>query len=246
MEYQNHREKNGEIEIDLLEIVKILFSKFWIIFCAGILSAFIGFAISAYVLAPIYESTTKIYILKKTDSATVTYTDVQLGTQLTKDYAELINSRYVIQKVIEQLSLGDMEYEELKKKVLVDAPTDTRIVSITVKHTNPELAMKIANCVREVAEKHIQNVMDIEAVNVVEVANMPTKKSSPSILKWTLVSGIAGAFLACSVVVILFLLDDTIKSSEAVEKYLGLSTLTMIPVILEDNPERKRKMKRKK
>lgn len=242
---ENHRENNNEIEIDLLEIVHILFSRFWIVLCTGFVTALICFAISAYVLAPIFESTTKIYILNKTDNTAVTYTDVQIGTQLTKDYAELINSRYVLEKVIDLLSLEDMEYEDLMKKVSVNTPVDTRIVSITVEHTNPELAMEMANCIREVAGAHIQNVMDIEAVNVVETANMPMEKSGPSVVKWTLIGGITGAFLTCAVIIIIFLLDDTVKSSEDVEKYLGLSTLALIPVISEDNTAKKRKMKRK-
>ncbi|MDE6603577.1 MAG: protein-tyrosine kinase [Lachnospiraceae bacterium] len=241
---EDHRENNNEIELDLLEIVHVLLGRFWIILCAGVIAALAGFVVSAYVLAPVYESTTKIYILNKTDNTAVTYTDVQMGTQLTKDYAELINSRYVIQKVIDLLSLEGIEYEELMKKVSVDAPADTRIVSITVKHTDPALAMSIANGIREVAEEHIQNVMDLEAVNVVETANMPMEKSGPSILKWTLIGGMAGGFLACAAIVIIFLLDDTIKSSEDVEKYLGLSTLAMVPVISEDNTGRK--IKRKK
>lgn len=243
---EERRENKNEIEFDLLELTHILLGRFWVVLCAGVITAVAGFVISAYVLSPVYESTTKIYILNKTDDTTVTYTDVQIGTQLTKDYAELINSRYVIQRVIEKLSLEEVEYEELMKKVSVDAPADTRIVSITVEHTDPELAMRIANCIREVAEEHIQNVMDLEAVNVVETANVPEEKSGPSILKWTLTGGLAGGFLACAVLVILFLMDDTIKSSEDVEKYLGLSTLAMVPVISEENTARKRKSKRKK
>lgn len=242
---ENHRENNNEIEFDLLEIVHILFSRFWIILCAGFVAALVCFAISAYVLAPVYESTTKIYILNKTDNSAVSYTDVQMGTQLTKDYAELINSRYVIEKVIAKLSLEDVEYKDLMKKVSVDTPVDTRIVSITVEHTVPEMAMGIANCIREVAGEHIQNVMDIEAVNVVETANMPIEKSGPSVVKWTAIGGIAGVFLACAVILVIFLLDDTIKSSEDVERYLGLSTLAMIPVISEDSTAKKRKIKRK-
>lgn len=242
---ENQRENNNEIEFDLLEIVHILFSRFWIILCAGLVTALVCFAISAYVLAPVYESTTKIYILNKTDNSAVTYTDVQMGTQLTKDYAELINSRYVLEKVIEQLALTDMEYEDLMGRVAVNTPVDTRIVSITVEHTNPEMAMRIANCIREVAGAHIQNVMDIEAVNVVETANMPLEKSGPSVVKWTMIGAVIGVFIACAVILVIFLLDDTIKSSEDVEKYLGLSTLAMIPVISEDNTAKKRKMKRK-
>ena len=75
---------NDEIEIDLREVVILLISKAWLIVTVGIFTALIGFAISAFLIAPTYESTSKIYILNKQQENTVTYSDVQLGTQLTK------------------------------------------------------------------------------------------------------------------------------------------------------------------
>lgn len=240
---ENHRE-NDAIEVDLLEIISVLFSRFWIIFGSGLLAAAIGFVISMFVLTPTYESTTKIYILNKSESTTVTYSDVQMGTQLTKDYAELINSRYVLEEVIRILALSEMEYQDLLDMVSVQTPTDTRIVSITVADTDPQQARDIANCIREVAGEHIQNVMDIDAVNVVEEANMPTDKAGPSVPKWTLFGGVLGAFLVCVVILVHYLLDDTIKTSEDVEKYLGLSTLALIP-IAADESNVKQKTKRK-
>lgn len=239
-----NRRENDVIEVDLLEIIHILFSRFWIIAGVGLLAAAIGFAVSMFVLTPIYESTTKIYILNKSESATVTYSDVQMGTQLTKDYAELINSRYVLETVIGQLSLAEMEYKDLLDKVSVDTPTDTRIVSITVTDTNPRQAMEIANCIREVAGEHIQNVMDIDAVNVVEEANMPKIKAGPSVPKWTLIGGILGVLFISAVILVHYLLDDTIKSSEDVERYLGLSTLALIPIASEDGGVKQKSRKK--
>lgn len=240
---ENHRE-NDAIEVDLLEIISVLFSRFWIILGGGLLAAVIGFVISMFILTPTYESTTKIYILNKSESTTVTYSDVQMGTQLTKDYAELINSRYVLEEVIKILSLSEMEYKDLLEKVSVHTPTDTRIVSITVTDTDPQQAMDIADCIREVAGEHIQNVMDIDAVNVVEEANMPTAKAGPSVPKWTLLGGVLGVFLVCLVILVHYLLDDTIKTSEDVEKYLGLSTLALIPMAADESNV-KQKTKRK-
>lgn len=240
---ENHRE-NDVIEVDLLEILSTLLGRIWIILGAGLLAAVVSFAVSKFVLTPTYESTTKIYILNKSESTTVTYSDVQMGTQLTKDYAELINSRYVLEEVIAKLSLTEMEYQDLLDKVSVHTPTDTRIVSITVTDTSPLQAMDIANCIREVAGEHIQNVMDIDAVNVVEEANYPTEKAGPSVPKWTLLGGVLGIFLACAVILVHYLLDDTIKTSEDVEKYLGLSTLALIPVTVDENNV-KQKTKRK-
>ena len=235
---------NDVIEIDLIEVLHVLLGRAWMIILVGITAAIIGFAMSFFVIRPTYESTTKIYILNKSDSQTVTYSDVQLGTQLTKDYSELINSRYVIEEVIQKLKLN-LDYKELKDKVNVSSPTDTRIVAITVSDYDPVVAMNIANAIRESASAHIRNVMDIDAVNVVESANMPTEKSSPSYFKWTLIGGFLGCVLMCVIVVVRYLLDDTIKTSEDVERYLGLSTLGLIPIIEDSNATDKKSKKRR-
>ena len=240
---ENQREYD-EIEIDLREIFHIIISKIWLILGVGLFAALACFVVSKFILTPYYDSTTKIYILNKTDNTSVTYSDFQMGTQLTKDYAELINSRYVLEEVIRELSLEE-DYQELLKKVNVSTPADTRIVSISVEDEDPVQAMNTANCIRDVASEHIQNVMDIEAVNVVETANLPVKKAGPSVTKWTLIGGIAGILLIVAVILAGHFLDDTIKSSEDVERYLGLSTLALIPLATEEMTDRKKKKNRR-
>lgn len=223
-----------EIEIDLREVFLILLGKAWLILLVGIFTAALAFGLSQFVLDPVYESTTQIYILNKQDNDTVTYSDVQLGSQLTKDYAELIQSRFVLESVMEELQLFELDYEEMLDKVTVSTPADTRILAITVEDTDPMLAMEMANSIREAAAVHIKNVMDIEAVNVVDTANLPTEKSGPSVIKWTAVGGLIGVLLVMSIVMIWYLTDDTIKTSDDVEKYLGLSTLALIPMEVRD------------
>ena len=231
------------IEIDLGAIFSILLDRLLLIFFVGLFVALLGFGASNFVIAPTYESTTGIYILNKEDNASVTYSDVQIGTQLTKDYAQLISSRYVLENVIQQLSL-ELDYAELNKKIDITTPTDTRIVNITVSDNDPVVAMNIANAVREVASEHIRNVMDIDAVNVVETANMPTKKASPSVMMWTLIGGFIGVILMSALIILNFILDDTIKTSEDVERFLGLSTLALIPMAEEEEAEHHKRRRR--
>lgn len=226
---ETNRNQVDEIEIDLREICLLLFSKLWLIILTAVFTGAAAFGISMFLIQPTYDSTTKIYILNKQEENTVTYSDVQLGTQLTKDYAQLITSRLVLEKVIEELQLKDMDYEGMLRKVSVETPTDTRILSITVSDADPVLAMQIANSIRESAAQHIKNVMDIEAVNVAETANLPTQKASPSVMKWVAGGSAAGAFLVVAILLLVYFLDDTIKTSDDVEKYLGLSTLALIP-----------------
>lgn len=223
--------ESGEIEIDLGEILGIIAHKLWLILIIAFLCGGISFAFSKFVLPKEYESTTKIYVLDKdsADNSSV-YTDLQVGSQLTKDYAQLITSRYVLETVIERLGLEDIyDYDEFYHKVAVNTPTDTRIVAITVTDTDPATAQKMADLIREVSSEHIETVMDIDAVNVVEEANYPEDKSSPSCSLWTIAGTAAGFILTAAFFVIYFLIDDSIKTSEDVEKYLGLSSLGIIP-----------------
>ena len=96
---------------------------------------------------------------------------------------------------------------------------------------SPEAAQQIADEIRNVASVHITNVMDIEAVNIVDYANYPREKASPSVGKWTLIGCALGMLLAIGVLVLKYILDDTVKTSEDVEKFLQMSTLAMIPMM---------------
>ena len=173
---------NDEIEIDLGEIFHLILSRLGVIILSGIILGVISIIGTMLFITPQYESTTKMYVLSKQDSNTLTSQDMQTSLSLTKDYAELIKSRTVTEGVITQLNL-DMTHEELLKKMTVDSATDTRILSISVRDADPYVACEIANAIRDVAANHIKNVMDIDAVNVVETANIPEQKVSPSISK---------------------------------------------------------------
>ena len=85
--------------------------------------------------------------------------------------------------------------------------------------------------------------MDIEAVNVVETAFLPTQKSGPNVKTITFLGGVLGVLAIVAVVIIEYLMDDTIKTADDVEKYLGLSILAMIP-LSEGEKQSKRKKKK--
>ena len=125
-------------------------------------------------------------------------------------------------------------YEQLAGKISVSNTSDTRIIGISVEDYDPARAQYIANAVREVAAIHIRAVMDIEAVNVVDEANLPTVPSKPSKKKITGLGFLIGVALISGILVLRFFLDDSITSSEDVEKYLGITTLAVIPIMQQE------------
>ena len=231
---ETNQQNQDEIEIDLLELLRVLWSKIGYVILAALALGLLMVLVSKVFMKPQYESTTKMYVLSKQDSSsTVTSGDLQASSLLTKDYAELIQSRQVVETVIAQLNL-DLTYEEFLNKITVTTQNDTRILSITVKDEDPY--------VRVAASDHIQNVMNTEAVNVVDEANIPDEPVSPSIKKNGLIGAIAGAFIAIVIIIIVYLTNDTIQTSEDVERYLGVSTLGIIP-LAEGQKKSKKKNK---
>ena len=236
---------NDEIEIDLGEVFHLVISKLGVIILSGILLGVLSIIGTMLFITPKYESTTKIMVLNKQDNNTLTSADMQTSTQLTKDYAELIQSRTVLEGVIAQLNL-DMTYKEMLNKVSVETSSDSRIVSISVTDEDPYTASEIANAVRDMAAEHIQSVMDIEAVNVVDTANIPNEKASPSLAKNGVIGGLLGVIIAMAAVIIIYLTNDTIKVDEDVERYLGLSVLGSIPFSEKESRSKKKKSRKRR
>ena len=79
---------------------------------------------------------------------------------------------------------------------------------------------------------------------MVETADMPTEKASPKVGMLTLVGGFLGVFLVAVAAIVAFLMNDTVKTSEDVERYLDLSTLALIP--LKEGEVKSRKVARKR
>ena len=246
---QNNRDNRDDvIEIDLVELLGVILHNLWIIIVSGVIVAAAALLVSYFIITPKYESVTKIYVISKTNADTMTYSDLQAGSTLTKDYKELVKSRPVLEEVLAETGI-DVELKDLEEQITVEVPTDTRIVSITVEDKDPYEARIIADSVRIAASKHIREVMDTEAVNVVEEASLPIEKSSPSILKNTAIGYAVGLFLAIAIVIINYIMDDTIKTPDDVEKFLGVSVLGSIPYSendLSDKAEMERYEKKKK
>ena len=234
--------------IDLVEVFQVIRHWLWLIVLVALACGTAAYAFSKFVLPEEFESTTKIYVLDKSGAGGTnsqsTYSDLQVGMQLTKDYVELIKSRTVLEAVMKDNHLDQTyTYEQFAETVNVQTPADTRIVTITVTNHDPALAQKLADDIRKRSGELIIDTMQIDAVNTYEKANYPDRKSAPSCGRWAVVAALIGALAVSAIVIVRYLLDDTIKTSDDVEKYLGLSNLALIPfdesVMTEDEDSSK-------
>lgn len=230
----------GKMGVDGRKLYDSVMQHIVVILLAGVAAALGVALITQLFLKPQYESETKMYVLTKQSSGTLTNGDMEASTALAKDFAEMVTSRTVVEKVIAQLSM-DEDYEILLQNVNVITSSDTRVITITVTDNDPYRAAQIADCLRDESAEHIQQVMNAETVNVVEKANIPDDKVSPSLMKNTFAGALGGIILALLIVLLMAVMDDTIKTSEDIEYYLNISALGVIPMIQTGNGGKKKK-----
>lgn len=222
--------EQDKFEIDVFQLVKVLWKRKFLIVLAAIIAGLAAFAYSSFVIQPQYTSTTRIYVINRNqaDKPGLTNQDLQAGSYLVKDYREIILSQGVLEKVVAEQSLA-MDAKTLGRKVSVTVPADTRIVSISVRDGKPEEASRIANALREVAAQKIISVTKVSDVTTLEEARPATSPSSPNIRRNTMMATVAGVGFVTVIVLLVELLDDRVKRPEDIEEVMHLSLLGVIP-----------------
>lgn len=215
-------------EIDFAELFFVFKKNIIAIALCAIIGAAAAFAYTINFMTPIYTSSSMIYIFSKTTSIT-TAADLQIGSQLTVDFEILGTSRPVLEKVIMNLGL-DASYDDLLRIVEIENPTDSRIIKITVKNPDAQLAADIANDIADVLADRVAQVIDTDKPSSVEDAVPAEFPTSPSPKKNTAVGFMAGLILAAGFVLIRYYSDNTIKDEDDVRKYLGLGTFASFPL----------------
>ena len=222
-----HNQEANMIEIDVLSLLRTIWRKKFLILLTAILTTGLAFAYSAFLATPQYDSTTRLYVVTQSsdNGAGITNQDLQAGSFLVKDYKEIILSQDVLKNVTTTLGITD----DIKEKITVNIPVDTRILSITVRDSDPNQAATIANTLRDEAAKKIIEMTKVSDVTTLEAA-LPAENPSTPQTKRNLVLGfIVGAFLATALVLFLEVLDDRVKRPQDIEEGLGMTLLGLVP-----------------
>jgi len=182
---------------------------------------------SFLIATPMYEATSKLYVLNQKDSA-INLSDLQIGSYLTSDYQEVFDTWEVQQMVIENLQL-DCTRKELRDMVEIENPASTRMLYITVTSSNPRMAAAIANEFASVAKKYISDTMETDEPSIMSQALEATKPIRPRRILNTLLGFLTGGMLATIACIIIHMIDDKVKSADDIRQACGLETLAVVP-----------------
>lgn len=241
---ENNRTRvDDTMQIDLLRLFFVLKKKIWLMILVGVLFAAAALTYTHFRITPMYTSTSTMLVLTK-ETTLSSLADLQMGSQLTSDYKVLIESRSVLEQVINNLDMN-ISYRTLRNNLRITNLQDTRILSISVDMPDPELAKTVVDEISDVSSAYIEDKMEVTtAPKIIEYGEVPTAKTSPDVRKNTVLGFLIGVMLVAGITVVLELMDDSIKNEDDVEMYLNLPVFAVVPN-KEPNTSGKKKSNKK-
>lgn len=222
-------------ELDLFDYVRIIRRKWWLIALVVISVSTLTGVYSIYVKEPIYEASTKIIVNQTASRSAVTQLDLnQINTniQLIDTYKEIIKTPVILDRVVEEYPQFQLTTEALIGKINVSSVNNTQVMTLIVKDNSYNKAAEIANAITEVFKEEIPSIFNIENISILNKAKFEPQvrphQVEPNVSVNLAIGFILSLMIGIGIVLLLEYLDDTMKSEEEVERYLGLPTLTMI------------------
>ena len=219
---------NEETTIDLLEVLKILWRKAWLILLCGAVAALLAFCITRFAIKPTYRTQITMYVNNRVEEGkTLSQSDLNAAAKLVDTYSAIIRSDTVM-NVVATRTGTDMSLASMKRKVSAQAVNNTEVFNVYVVDTDPTRAASIANAIADVFPDIIADIVVGSSAKVIDRATVPTDRYSPSYKRNVMLGAAAGIFVMAAIVLIRAFLDDSIASPSDLED-LGYPLLAVIP-----------------
>lgn len=243
-----------ENTVAVWDILLSVVGKWWLILLVAIL---FGGVMKVYIDATYvdsYESYGSIFLVEKTEDqfgiGEISYTGMVMD-----DYIYRVSTEENFRKAVGLLSdelravyrdshsqVDEKELEEyiqrvcasinwsyLRSATSIENVENTHYLRVVVESTDPILSYAATNAVLKASLVSLSDFFGVEEVAIDEQPRLSYAPASSKSYTMALLAALIGAALVVGVLVLLYLRDDKINTSEDVEKYLGLPVLAMIP-----------------
>lgn len=226
-------QKNEEVEIDFGRVFHAIMKKAWLVGVIAVLCAVLTFVGTFFFVTPMYEAGAKFYVnnsnLSLGDaSLSISSGDLTTSRSLVDSYIVILKTRETLVDVLDYAG-AQLTPSELRKMLSAEAVDETEIFQVTVTHSDPQTAERLANAIAYILPKRIGTIIDGTSARVAEAAVVPSSPSSPSYSKNTIVGFLLGFFLTVVVVALREIFDTTIREEEDVAQSCKHPILAAVP-----------------
>lgn len=220
------------VEIDLKRLFQALLNRIWIIIVVAVLCGVLALVGTRLFVDPKYEATALFYVNNTTtmeDIGGISSGDIYTAKSLVDSYIVIMESRATLDEVIEYADL-DITYHSLQSMISAAAVNETEIFRVSVKCTDPAMSVKIVEALAYVVPQRIATIIEGSSAKVVDYTDqVPTTACSPSYPKATIWGILLGLALSVGAVVLVEIMDVTVKDEEDLKAICPYPVLAQVP-----------------
>lgn len=214
----------------LLELLHLLKKHLKLVIALPLACALAVGGYSFIAMKNTYTASVSMYVLVKQGDASNSsslYSDLNASQMVTNDVATLLKSDRVVAETAKDLGMADLKGYD----TVITSSTTSRVITLAVTGNDPQKTADVANKMAEEVSGVARDVMNVESVNVVDSAKVPTAPSGPKRPLYIAVGFLAGLFAAVAIVVLADMLNTKVRSEEELEELLGVPVIGRIPVM---------------
>lgn len=194
------------------------------------LACMLAAGVYSFVMMPnTYSATVSMYVLVQQDNANSSSltSDLSASQMVTNDVATLLKSDRVVNETASSLGLESLT----GYKTAITNSTTSRVLSLEVTGPDAQMTANIANKMADEVSTVAHDVMNVDSVNVVDSAKVPTAPSGPKRPLYMAVGLLGGLFVAVAIVVVEDMLNTKVRDQEELEELLGVPVIGRIPAM---------------
>ncbi|WP_086074485.1 YveK family protein [Paenibacillus camerounensis] len=223
-------------ELDLRDYFQIVKKRLWMIVSIVVVVCLLAGIYSLYIKKPVYEASTKIIVNQtqqvQTAASELDLNQINTNIQMINTYKEIIKTPAILDVVANNYPEFNTNAEELLKKVNVSSVNNTQVMTLVVRDNSYQRAAELVNAISLVFKQEIPSLFNVQNVSILNEAklNPPVEPGpvEPNVVMNLAIAFIVSLMIGLGIAFLLEYLDDTLKTEEDIEKYLGLPTIAMI------------------
>ena len=216
----------------LIELMALIRKHIKFVVILPVACALIAAAWSWIMLPNEYTAEVSIYALTKGEDTTsgadpddASYTNLQTAQMLANDFVELAKNSQIRSDTARELGMSSLDGYSID----ITSSQSSRVIKLAVTGGDPRSAALIANKLSEEVGDTAVRVMGVEAVNIVNRAQVPTHPSGPRRSFNVIAAFVAALVLAILIIILRDVANTTIRSKEDVTDLLGIPVIGQFP-----------------
>ncbi|MBE6942224.1 MAG: hypothetical protein E7455_08085 [Ruminococcaceae bacterium] len=224
------KEKQANVELKLQELLAVYLRKWKAIVACALLGAVVALCFSFFFLTPMYQTGITIYVNNKSQTTEdkVNSSDLSASIYLVKAYMILATNDTVLSRAATELN-EEYSVSQLRRAISTEQYENTVMFTLTVKHSNPKEAARIANALGKVIPEVAPTVIEASSAKTLSTAKVPTSPFSPDYQQNALLGGVIGLGLALVYFAIMYLRDTRVKDENDLTEMFQIPILGRIP-----------------